>query len=257
MLKSYSRAALAFSAAVLLLCGLPQKATAADKTVVVALVAANAKASFADVAAAFEKLHPNLTVQTTYAGSKVITAQIEQGAQADVIIVSGATVVGATGLGTPRLIFKNHTAIGVAKAAAAKIHSVVDLAKPGIRIAGGTPGSTVGTFQADTLAKLSAKYGKSFENGYNANVIGRKTDSNKVAAMVIDGTADAGIMFAAEIDPAKLNVIALSNDLQIDVSYIVADVKASTHAAIAHDFADFISGPDAAAIFRAHRHDPK
>lgn len=245
--------ALVISAATLcMLCGTP--ATATEKTTIVALVAANAKAAFGDVAKAYEKAHPDVMISATYAGSKIIAAQIANGAAADIVIMSQPAVAAAgAGLDSPIVIFKNRTAIGVNKSGAEKIHDARDLAKPGLRLVGGTPGSIVAGYQNETVEKMTAHYGKDFAGKYAANVIDNKTDTNKVVEMVEAGAADAALLFESNIDTAKLMMIKLGDQDEVVVLAVVASVKASTHATQAKDLVKFVAGPQAAAIFRHHR----
>jgi molybdate transport system substrate-binding protein len=231
-------------------------AQAADKTTLVALVAPNAKSAFTDIIKAYEKSHPDVTISASFAGSKIIAGEIASGAAADIVLMAQPTV-GATngGLDTPVVVFRNRTAIGVNKSAAAKIKDPKDLVKVGVRIAEGTPGSTVAGFEADAVAKMTAHYGKDFGVKYGGNVATKKTDTTKVAEAVESGSADAAILYEADIDPSKLTMIKLTGEDEVVVPAVVASVKASTHGAQAKDFAKFIAGPEAAAIFRAHRHE--
>ena len=229
-------------------------AIAADKVTLVALVAANAKAAFIDVIAAYEKTHPEISVSSTYTGSKIIASQIANGATADIVLISQPTVQAAgPGLDAVTVVFKNRTAIGVSKSSASKIHEARDLAKPGLRLVGGTLGSIVAGFQSAAMEKLAAHYGKEFETKYEANKIGNKTDSNKVVDMIEAGNADAAILFEANIDPAKLTMVKLSGQNEVVVPAIVATVKASTHAAQAKEFAKFLESPEALVIYKLHR----
>ena len=242
--------------ALLLLIASGVGAQAADKTTLVALVAPNAKNAFSDIVKAYEKSHPDVTISPSFAGSKIIAGEIASGANADVVLMAQPTV-GATngGLDTPVVVFRNRTAIGLNKSAAAKIKEPKDLAKAGVRIAEGTPGSTVAGFEADAVAKMTAHYGKDFGVKYYGNVTIKKTDTTKVAEVVGSGSADAAILYEADIDPSKLIMIKLIGEDEVVVPAVVASVKASTHAGQAKDFAKFIASPEAAAIFRAHRHE--
>jgi molybdate transport system substrate-binding protein len=242
--------------AVSLLIALGTGAQAADKTTLVALVAPNAKSAFTDIIKTYEKSHPDVTISASFAGSKIIAGEIASGAAADVVLMAQPTV-GATngGLDSPVVVFRNRTAIGVNKSAAAKIKEPKDLAKAGVRVAEGTPGSTVAGFEADAVAKMTAHYGKDFGVKYGGNVATKKTDTTKVAEAVESGSADAAILYEADIDPSKLTMIKLTGEDEVVVPAVVASVKASTHGAQAKDFAKFIAGPESAAIFRTHRHE--
>ncbi len=233
------------------LCG---TAFAADKTTLVALVASNAKAPFAEIIAAYEKSHPDITISATYVGSNVIAKEIASGAAADVVLIAvPAIAASGGGLDSPALVYTNRAAIGVNKAATGKIKEAKDLMKPGVRIAEGTVGSTTGTWEAQVVEKMSVHYGKDFATKYNANVVGKQTDTAKVTDMVESGTADAAILYESNIDPAKLSMIKLGADDLVTVPTMVATVKASGHGPAAKAFAAYIAGTEAAAILKSHR----
>ena len=228
-------------------------AQAADKTTLVALVAPNAKTAFLDIAKLYEKLHPDITIDASYVGSKIIAAQIASGAAADVVVIAQPNFAAASsGLDTPVVVYRNRTAIGVNKSAAAKVKDAKDLAKPGVHIAGGTPGSTVAVNESEAVAKLSAHYGKDFQAKYDANVVTKRTDSLKLTDAVQSGAVDAAIVYESNIDTNKLIMIKLSGEDAVIAPYVVAPVKASTHGAQAKEFATFIAGSEAASILRLH-----
>ena len=254
-MKACKMGALVMSAAsVLIASGVG--AQAAEKTTLVALVAANAKSAFTDIAKAYEKSHPDVSISASFVGSKIIAAQIANGAAADIVVMAQPTLSAAGGgLDNPVIVYRNRTAIGVNKSASSKVKEAKDLAKPGVHIAEGTPGSTVAGFEAEAVAKMTAHYGKDFQVKYDANVATKKTDTTKVAEAVESGSADAAILYEADIDPSKLIMIKLTGEDEVVVPAVVASVKASTHAAAAKDFAKFIASSEAAAIFKSHRHE--
>ena len=235
------------------LCG---TAFAADKTTLVALVASNAKAPFAEIIAAYEKSHPDITISATYVGSNVIAKEIASGAAADVVLIAvPAIAASGGGLDSPALVYTNRAAIGVNKAATGKIKEAKDLMKPGVKIAEGTVGSTTGTWEAQVVEKMAAHYGKDFATKYDANVVGKKIDTGKLTEMVESGAADAAILYEANIDPAKMAMIKLGAEDLVTVPVFVATVKSSAHSAAAKAFVAFVAGPEAAVILRAHRMD--
>jgi molybdate transport system substrate-binding protein len=238
---------------------LTQAASAADKVKLTALVAPANKTAYAAAAAQYEKTHPGVTIETDYAGSKIIVAQIQQGAAADVILINTSSMTGelASFLDSPTTVFKNHTALAVSKGSAAKVHDAKDLAKPGIRIGAGTPGSVPASYENDTVTNLSKAYGKDFGVKYAANVTATKTDTPKLTAMLEENLIDAAIVFQADIDTNKVIGIALPAETQVVIPYGVASVKNSQHAAAAKEFAAWLAGGEAAAIFKSYHHDPK
>ena len=244
------------SAALILAVLLSAPAFAGEKVTLVVLVAPNAKLAFTAIASAYTKSHPDVSFNSSFTGSKIIASELASGAQADVVIMAQPNVAGAgSAVENPVVIFNNRTAIGVNKSSSSKVTSPKDLIKPGIKIAAGTSGSTVAGFQDAAVAKMTAHYGKDFSSKYEANVIGRKTNTTTVADMVASGGADAAILYEADIDSSKMVMIKLSGEDEVIVPAVVSSVKSSLHPAQAKEFAAFVAGAEAAAILRSFHHD--
>jgi molybdate transport system substrate-binding protein len=238
---------------------LTQGASAAEKIKLSALAAPANKAAFGAAVAAYEKSHPDIVIDSQYAGTKIIAAQIEQGAVVDVVLIATSSATGelANYLDSPVLVLKNHTAVAVTKSAAGKIHDAKDLIKPGIRIGAGTTGSVTYSFEADTVANLSKAYGKDYATKYAANVVATRTDSGKLMALLADNSIDAAIVYHADIEPGNVVEVTLPADAQVVITFSAAAVKNSQHAAAAKEFAAWLAGSEAAAIYKTYHHDPK
>jgi len=240
-----------------LLAAVALPATAAERTTLNVLVASNMKPALLEIAAAYEKAHPDITIQGTFSNGAVIKAEVEQGAAADVIVIGQFVVepkiTDAVDAFLP--IYKSHTVIAVAKAAAGKITSAKDLAKPGVRLGMGTAGSAASVWQDEESQKLVAAYGKDFAVHYAANIQIKKTDILHLLAVLDDGTVDAVFVFSSDIDPAKMVKVDFPPAVQITVPFVVASVKASQHSAAARDFVAYLTSAPVKAILAAHGFD--
>jgi len=234
-------------------------AFAADHTTLNVLVASNMKPAFLQIAAAYEKTHPDVSVQGTFVSSTVIDTEVEQGAAADAIVISRLVIepkiTAAVDGFTP--VYQTHSVLAIAKGAASKIASVKDLAKPGVRIAMGIPGSAVSAWQIPLQAKLAAAYGKDWGDHFQANIQLRKTDILHLLEAVDSGAADAVFVFSSDVDPAKMVRVDLPPAMQATVPFVMATVKASPHAAATHDFVEYCTTAPAKAILQAHGFDAR
>jgi len=227
-------------------------------TTLSAAVAPNAKEAFEVAVSAYEKSHPGITISTTYAGSKDIGVQVTSGAGVDVVILGTPKAATLTAnLDGTEVVFKEHTAIAVAKSAAGKVKSAQDLIKPGVRIGKGVKGTFAGDVQQAVLERLGSAYGKDFETKYEANVTTSRGDTGKLTSLLAADGIDAAIVFAAEIDLHALTEVALPAAATTEVAYSAASTKTSAHAGEAKAFVAWLLGPDGHAIFKAHRHDVK
>lgn len=235
----------------------PHDALAADKAVLVVLAASSSKGAITDAVQAFEKKHPDVTVQPSYGGSSVIAAEITQGAAGDVVLLSEAKAkeLGSALDGVSQ-IMRNHTTILVNKAAVTKIHSPADLAAKGVHLGGGTAGSNILGLSEKTVDALAKTYGSDFAAKYKANISTTKTDNAHLAAAVESGVADAAILFPSDLVAGKMVEVELPAAARVDEIHDIGVVKNSKNGAIAREFVAFMTSPDGTAIIRAHHHDP-
>ena len=228
---------------------------AGAETTVVALVASNAVEAMQDAAQTYERSHPGVKVQISGAGSKVITAQLDQGAAADFVLIATSSAEAAKQLENPVRVLANHTVMIVAKNATGKVKSPKDLANPGVRIAYGTGGSVTAQLADETIAKLAAVYGGDYAAKVKANISITKTAIEQVEKAVDDGAADAAIVWAADADTGKSNVIELG-DKSYYATFSAAVVKGAKNAGAAADLVALLRSAEGQAIVKKHHHDP-
>jgi molybdate transport system substrate-binding protein len=162
-----------------------------------------------------------------FGGSNTLAAQIRQGAPADVFASANTTLpsqLHATGLCSKPVVFtRNALVIVVPKANPARIHSVYDLARPGVKLDIAGPGVPVGSYTLQVLRnmKLSAPVLK--------NVVSRETDVREVLAKVGLGEADAGFVYStdAKTVPGRVTALRLPARAQPNVQYGICVVATS------------------------------
>lgn len=231
----------------------PLPAKAADKTVVIALVASAAAKPMNEIIAAYEKAHPDVTVQPLYAGAQVLRAQVESGA-GDVIVVGNSTITALSAkLEEPSAVFKYHEVVEVPKGSS-KVHGLKDLANKGVRIVLGTADSPHGTYARTVLEKAGKSYGSGFDAAVLANVVATKTAAAAIPQAVLAGSADAAIGFSSDEYPG-LTLIPVPSAFDVVTTTRGAAVKSSAHLGAAKEFVSFLTGGEAQAIFRKHHFD--
>jgi molybdate transport system substrate-binding protein len=233
-------------------------ALAADRTTLVLLVPSNVKSAFSEIISVYEKAHPDVAVQGTFVGSGTIVKEVESNASIDAIVISELTVSPEVlrFIDHPTPIYDTRAVIALSKAAAGgphavKIGSAQDLAKPGVRIGMGTSGSAITIWQNQEIEMLDKLYGSGFAAKLRANVQVTKIDASHLAGALEEGLIDATFLFASDID-AKMTKVDLPPNQQITVTFAVAPVKASQHAAQTRDLIAFLGGAEAKGIYRAH-----
>jgi molybdate transport system substrate-binding protein len=190
-----------------------------------------AAASLTDV---FPKIDSSQKYQ--FGGSNTLAAQITQGAPADVFASANTTLpqqLFSKGLCSKPVVFTRNTLVVVVpKANPAKIRSIYNLAKPGVKLIVAGPGVPVGSYTLQILKNmnLSASVLK--------NVVSRETDVREVLAKVALGEADAGFVYSTDAKTVsdKVKVIKVPAWAQPKVQYGICVVSTSSNKADAQAF---------------------
>lgn len=231
----------------------PAPAPAAEKTVIVALVASAASKAMADLIPLYEKAHPDVTIVPQFAGAQVLRAQVESGA-GDVIVVGSSSITLLGGkVENAVAVFKYHEVVEVPKGSS-KVHGLKDLANKGIRIVLGTADSPHGGYARSVIEKAGKSYGAAFAPAVLANVLTVKSASQGVPLAVLTGSVDAGIGFSSDEYPG-LTLINVPAEFDVVTTTEGAVVKSTPHESAAKSFVSFLAGSDAQAVFRKHHFD--
>jgi molybdate transport system substrate-binding protein len=215
--------------------------------------AASLTGTFTELARQFEAARPGVTVELNFAGSRALASQITEGAPAQVFasadLATMATLTDA-GLivGTPVTFATNTLEIVVPVDNPANITSFADLAAPSIFVVTCAPqvpcGAAVSVIERETGVELTPV---SEENAVT-DVLGK----------VLSGEADAGLVYTTDIAAAErtqVRGIRFDESALAVTSYPIGVVRgvatSESTAALAAEFARFITGPEARTVFRA------
>lgn len=221
--------------------------------------AASLTEAFRDIAAAFEKAHPDTTVELNLAGSQILRTQIENGAPADVF--ASADLVHADALKASRLlpsytVFARNALVVVVPTGEGKVRRLLDLARPGMKVVLAGPTVPVGRYTAQTLGKLNASglLGDDFAARVQANVVSQETNVRMVLSKVTLGEADAGVVYLTDAASAgdKVRTIAIEDRYNVVAEYPIGVLARGASTAPARDFVDFVTGKDGQAALRKH-----
>ena|SRR5438034_1574339 len=183
-----------------------------------------AAASLTDV---FPKIDPSQ--KYSFGGSNMLAAQIQLGAPADVFASANMTLPNqlyAKGLCSKPVVFTRNTlVIVVPKANPARIHSIYDLAKPGIKLVVAGSGVPVGSYTLQILKNIN------LSSAVLKNVVSQETDVREVLSKVALGEADAGFVYATDARTVRgqVTVIKVPAWAQPKVRYGMCVVTASSH----------------------------
>ncbi|WP_323119885.1 molybdate ABC transporter substrate-binding protein [Burkholderia alba] len=218
-------------------------AWAAEELVVSA--AASLTNAFKAVGDAYEKQHPDTKVLFNFGASDVLMQQIAKGAPADVFAsadqkaMDRAVGENVIATGSRRDFAANSLVLIVPADSRAGFGSLRDLTAASVkRVAYGDPASVpVGRYTEGAL-KAAGVWNDISAKGVLAANVRQSLD------YVARGEVDAGFVFGtdAAIMPERVKV-ALTVPTQTPITYPIAIVKDSRHAAEAKNFVDFVLSP--------------
>jgi molybdate transport system substrate-binding protein len=178
----------------------------------------------------------------SFAGSNQLAAQIRLGAPADVFLAASPTAPEA--LYRERLVYRpavfatNRLVLVVPRSNPARIRSVYDLTRPGIKLVVAEPGVPAGDYARKVLARLGLSRALD-------NVVSEESDVRGVLGKVALGEADAGFVYATDVRAAsgRVTAIAVPARAQPKVRYELAIVRSTKRLAAARAFVRRILGP--------------
>jgi molybdate transport system substrate-binding protein len=198
---------------------------------------------------AFPKIEPGATY--SFAGSNTLDAQIRQGAPADVFASANTKLPSALHrdrlCSKPVVFTRNALVVIVPRSSPAKIRTVSDLGRRGVKIVIAAPGVPVGDYTLQVLKRLKLRR-------VLANVVSRETDVREVLAKVALGEADAGFVYStdARTVPRKVRAVRIPSRGQPNVRYGICVVRGTPNKTAAQAFVKRVLGKAGQRILRSY-----
>jgi molybdate transport system substrate-binding protein len=178
----------------------------------------------------------------TFAGSDQLAAQISLGAPADVFLAASPAAPQA--LYREGLVYRpvgfatNRLVLVVPRANRARIRTVFDLRRSGIKLVVGRGGVPIGAYTRAALRKLGL-------SRVLRNVVSEETDVRSILAKVALDEADAGFVYATDVraGAGRVRGIALPRRAQPTIRYELAIVRATKSLSVARAFVRRVLGP--------------
>lgn len=207
--------------------------------------AASLTDAFTELGTAFEAAHPGSTIGFSFDGSSALVQQLVEGAPADVFAsadIANMTKVTEAGLegAEPVTFATNDLAIIVEPGNPLDITNVADLSDPELVVLTCAVEVPCGAYAEEVFANAGVDV---TPDSYEQNVRG-------VAAKVVDGEADAGVVYVTDVvaagDGAEL--VEIPADVNVVAEYEIAPLAATDSADVSAAFVDFVTGPDGQTI---------
>ena len=237
---------------------LPAPAAPANQPVGLTIfAAASLTDAFTEIGAAFEAAQPGVTVQFNFGGSQNLRTQLEQGAQADVFAsanqkeMDGAITAGLVAAGASQVFLTNQLVVILPENNPAKVTTLEDLAKPGLKLVLAAEEVPVGNYTRQSLDKMAPGFGAHFTDLVLANVVSNEDNVKQVVAKVQLGEADAGVVYGSDAVAAPtLKTIPIPPELNVIATYPIAALTQSPHADQAAAFVAFVLSDNGQSILK-------
>lgn len=215
--------------------------------------AASLTESFQALAEAFERLHPQVHLTFSFAGSQTLATQIEQGAPADLFASADMAQMHRLQekslVHAPVVFAHNNLVIIVPKENPAHLQTFRDLPKAN-RILLGIDAVPVGHYALTSLKEANSRYGSSFEKQVLAHVVSREQNVKDIVTKISLGEADAGIVYATDAMAAreKVEVIPIPQTMNVVADYPIAVCSHSKEPSLAQQWISFLGTSQAQQI---------
>jgi molybdate transport system substrate-binding protein len=200
-----------------------------------------------ELGAAYEKAHPGRGVTFTFAGSASLAQQVVAGAPIDVLATaSDATMRTAVDAGRadgePAVFARNALEIAVPVGNPARVTSLADLARPGLKLAVCAAGVPCGDAADESLRTA----------GVDVRPVTRERDVKAVLTKVQLGEVDAGIVYRTDVRAAagKVEGVPVLEADQVRTRCLVVVVREAADAVAAREFVDLVRSADGRAVLR-------
>lgn len=202
--------------------------------------------AFRDMETAFEAAHPDTDVGLVFAGSQVLSLQIERGARADVFASADrrhlASLERAGLLSGYRRFAGNELALIVPPGNPAAIGSFADLPRAE-RLVIGTEHVPLGAYAREALRRAGGRLGAEFESEVLGRVVSWESSARLVRAKVELGVADAAIVYRTDVAPGRVRALPVPPEANVRANYLMGAVAGSANPEGATHWLGFVESP--------------
>ncbi|MFC5727579.1 molybdate ABC transporter substrate-binding protein [Nocardioides vastitatis] len=243
-----------FLVALLLLpLSLPACGDADDQTLTV-FAAASLTPVFDVLEENYEDDHPGVDVRISYGGSADLVTQIEEGAEVDVFASADTPtmdrlVEAGLARSEPRDFASNTLAVAVAPGNPLHIATLDDLADPGLDLVLCAPEVPCGR-AAHQVADRA---------GVTLQPVSEEQSVTDVLAKVREGEADAGLVYATDVEAADraVSAVGLPELAGVVNHYPISVIEGSDDPALAQDLVDLVLSDAGQAVLADHGFGPR
>jgi molybdate transport system substrate-binding protein len=231
------------------------------------MAAASLTESFTEIGDLFEAQNPGVTVAFSFAGSQQLAQQLADGAPADVFASANQKYMdlslqdGRVQPGSQAVFAKNRLVAITPINNPAGLHSLSELARPGLKLVLAAKEVPVGQYSLEFLDKASQnpQFGPSYKEAMLGNVVSYEDNVKTVLAKVSLDEADAGIVYSSDLSlgaAGKVLRIEIPDELNVIAFYPIAPINDSSSPELAGAFIDLVLSPQGQQIMAKYNFIP-
>lgn len=207
---------------------------------VTVFAAASLQEAFRQLGSEFVDTYPEFNVTFSFDSSTQLSHQIIDGAPADVFAsadIDNMDLLVQSGevAGTPAVFAANHLQVLVALSAADRIHSLVDLSRRDVVVVLAAAEVPLGRYTTTMLAAA----------GVTVSPVSYEPSASSVVSKVVDGEADAGIVYSSDVVNAGSTAVGMDIPLAVNpnVFYPIAVTRHGAQQPGATQWIKFVRSP--------------
>jgi molybdate transport system substrate-binding protein len=234
----------------------PQAVGEATLTV---FAAASLTEAFTELGQQFEADHPGVKVAFNFAGSQALSAQLGEGAPADLFAsastneMNNAVAAGRVADGSQRTFARNKLVVIYPMSNPAGLKKLQDLAKPGLKLVLAAEEVPAGKYSLEFLdnASQDSALGVMFRDDVLKNVVSYEENVKAVFTKVVLGEGDAGIVYLTDInvdDADGVGRLEIPDALNVTATYPIAEVSDAQQPELARAYIELVLSAQGQAI---------
>ena len=200
-------------------------------------------------------------IELIFGSSQYLVLQLSQGAPGDVLATANYLQVErgiAAGLTDADLVVPfagNSLTLAVHPDVAHRVKGLADLTQPNLRLAWAREGVPLAVYTGQLLARWAELQGdETFGHRVQANILTYDANAHSVRNRLVQGEADAAILYTSDViaRPLVLHAVPLDPALNAPIALYAMPLHQSQLPRQARTFLEFLTGPTGQAVLQAH-----
>ena len=212
--------------------------------------------AFQELASEFEAQNPDVALELAFAGSQILSLQIEQGGPFDLFASADEghvqRLVDGGYVHPPQIIAATDLVLVIPTDNPAGLETFQDLPKAS-RIVVGNEFAPIGSYTHEILERATAELGASFGSAVRRRITSMESNVRLVRAKVELGEADAALVYRPDaLSSSRVLAIPIPEVWNVSARFPVAISTQTDHETEAARFLRFLASPKARETLREH-----